>query len=211
VTEHEEPAGSADPLADPEAVARQICLRLLTAAPRTRAQLAAALQRSGVPDEAAEVVLGRFADVQLIDDGMFARAWVDSRHRGRGLARRALAAELRQRGVSTEDIRSAVDQLDPQDEEATARELVERRLASTRNLPAPARIRRLMGMLARKGYPQGLAYRVVRAALEDESGRLIMTARDTAAMDAAAADMTALDLVEPDQAEPDQADGGESW
>ncbi len=211
MTEHEEPAGSADPLADPEAVARQICLRLLTAAPRTRAQLAAALQRSGVPDEAAEAVLDRFADVQLIDDGMFARAWVDSRHRGRGLARRALAAELRQRGVSTEDIRSAVDQLDPQDEEATAGELVERRLASTRNLPAPARIRRLMSMLARKGYPQGLAYRVVRAALEDESGRLIMTARDTAAMDAAAADMTALDLVEPDQAEPDQADGGESW
>jgi regulatory protein len=198
----DEPAGTADPLADPEAVARQICLRLLTAAPRTRAQLAAALQRRGVPGEAAEAVLGRFADVQLIDDGMFARAWVDSRHHGRGLARSALAAELRQRGVSTEDIRGAVDRLAPEDEEATARELVERRLASTRNLPAPARIRRLMGILARKGYPQGLAYRVVRAALEDESGRLVMTARDTAALDAAAVDMTALDLAEPDLSDP---------
>jgi regulatory protein len=61
--------------ADPEAVARQICLRLLSAAPRTQAQLAAALRRRGVPDDAAAAVLERFAEVKLIDDEMFARAW----------------------------------------------------------------------------------------------------------------------------------------
>ena len=109
----------ADP-ADPEAVARQICLQQLTAAPRTRAQLASVLHRRGVPAEVAEAMLERFADVQLIDDAMFARAWVESRHRGRGLARRALAAELRQRGVEAEDIRAAVDRLDPEQEYATA-------------------------------------------------------------------------------------------
>jgi regulatory protein len=164
------PAGPAEAEADadPEAVARQICLRMLTAAPRTRAQLAAALRRRGVPDEAAQAVLERFADVQLIDDAMFARAWVESRHHGRGLARRALAAELRQRGVEAEDIQAAVADLDPAKEEATARALVERRLAGTRGLPVAARFRRLMGVLARKGYSEGLAYRIVREALDGE-------------------------------------------
>ena len=151
-------------------MARQICLRMLTAAPRTRAQLATALARRGVPDEVAEAVLDRFAEVQLIDDAMFARAWVESRHHGRGLARRALAAELRQRGVETDDIQAAVSDLDPEQEYATARALIERRLAGTRGLARPARFRRLMGMLARKGYPEGLAYRVVREALEYEPG-----------------------------------------
>jgi regulatory protein len=152
--------------ADPEAVARQICLRLLTGAPRTQAQLAAALRRRGVPDQAAANVLERFAEVKLIDDELFARAWVESRHHGRGLAGRALGAELRQRGVGSGDIEAALSQLDPEQELATARELVERRLAGTAGMPVPARMRRLTGVLARKGYPPGLAYRIVREALE---------------------------------------------
>ena len=155
----------AAPPADPETVARQICLQMLTAAPRTRAQLASALARRGVPQDAANAVLERFADVQLIDDALFAQAWVDSRHHGRGLSRRALAAELRQRGVATPDIQSAISRLDPEQEQATARALVERRLEATRGLPTPVRIRRLTGMLARKGYPAELSFRVVRAAL----------------------------------------------
>jgi regulatory protein len=156
--------------ADPEAVARQICLQLLTTAPRTRAQLATALRRRGVPDEAAAAVLARFAEVGLIDDAMFAKAWVDSRHHGRGLAGRALGAELRQRGVAQDDIQAALRELDPDQELATARELVARRLAATAGMPVPARMRRLTGILARKGYAAGLAYRVVREALEQEDG-----------------------------------------
>lgn len=156
---------------DPQTVARLICLRLLAAAPRTRAQLAAALRRRGVPEEAAETVLGRFAEVGLIDDAMFARAWVDSRHHGRGLAGRALRAELRQRGVGQDDIQAALSDLDPVQEAATARELVERRLPGTAGLATPARMRKLAGVLARKGYSPGLAYRVVREALEDERER----------------------------------------
>jgi regulatory protein len=154
--------------ADPEEAARQICLRLLTAEPRTRAQLAAALRRRRVPDEIAESVLGRFAEVGLIDDAAFARAWVETRHHGRGLARRALSAELRQRGVAAEEVRAAVGTLGPQDEIATARRLVARRLPATRGRPLPARVRHLVGVLARKGYPAGLAYQVVREALEQD-------------------------------------------
>jgi len=158
-----------EPDADPEAIARQICLRMLTAAPRTQAQLAAALHRRGVPEDAAAAVLARFAEVNLIDDAMFARAWVDSRHHGRGLAGRALGAELRQRGVAQDDIQAALSELDPEQELATARELVARRLAGTASMPVPARMRRLTGVLARKGYSPGLAYRVVREAIEQEA------------------------------------------
>ncbi len=142
---------------------------MLTTAPRTQAQLATALQRRGVPDEAAEAVLARFAEVKLIDDAMFARAWVDSRHHGRGLAGRALGAELRQRGVAQDDIKAALSELSPDTELATARDLIARRLPATAGMPGPARMRRLAGVLARKGYSPGLAYRVVREALEEEA------------------------------------------
>ncbi len=162
-------ADPADAPADPESVARLICLRMLTAAPRTRAQLADALSRRGVPGDAAETVLSRFAEVGLIDDAMFASAWVESRHHGRGLGRRALATELTRRGVSRDDVTAAVDQLSDETERATALALVERRLASTAGQPYQARIRRLVGMLARKGYSAEVAFSVVREALDQAS------------------------------------------
>lgn len=149
-------------------MARAICLRLLTMAPRTRAQLAEALRKREVPEEAAEAVLERFSEVGLIDDEAFAAAWVSSRHAGRGLARRALASELRHRGVDEDTVKEAVEQLDPEQEVETARRLVARKLASTRGLEPAVRTRRLAGMLARKGYGPGLAFRVVREALESE-------------------------------------------
>jgi regulatory protein len=151
-----------------EEAARVICLRLLTSGPRTRAQLATALRKRRIPDEVADSVLGRFAEVGLIDDAAFARAWVESRHHGRGLARKALAAELRQRGVADGEVRSAVGLLGPQDELAAAQQLVARRVAAGRGRPMPVRARQLMGMLARKGYPAGLAAQVVREALEQD-------------------------------------------
>lgn len=153
---------------DPVERARAICLRLLTGTPRTRKQLADALDKRGIPEEAAEEVLSRFEDVGLIDDAAFADAWVESRHHGRGLARRALARELRTKGVDPALIDEAVGQLDADQEEATARELVARKLRATRGLERDRRLRRLAGMLARKGYAEGMALRVVRQALEEE-------------------------------------------
>ncbi|SFN12970.1 MULTISPECIES: recombination regulator RecX [Actinomadura] len=161
-----------DAPADPEAKAREACLRLLSASPRTRAQLADALRRRNIPDDVAERVLGRFTDVGLIDDEAFAQAWVQSRHTGRGLARRALAAELRHRGVADDTVNEAVESLDPAREEETARALVTRRLRATRGADPAKRMRRLVGMLARKGYPPGLSYRVVKEALAEEGADL---------------------------------------
>ncbi|MFH8925439.1 recombination regulator RecX [Streptomyces pristinaespiralis] len=153
---------------DPAERARAICLRLLTGTPRTRKQLADALHKREIPPEVADEVLSRFEDVGLINDAAFADAWVESRHHGRGLARRALARELRTKGVDSALIDEAVGQLDSDQEEATARELVARKLRSTRGLERDRRLRRLAGMLARKGYPEGMALRVVRRALEEE-------------------------------------------
>ena len=170
VGNHKDGADGSD---DPEARARQVCLRLLTLAPRTRAQLADALRKRGIPDEAADQVLSRFEDVGLIDDAAFARAWVESRHYSRGLSGRALSAELKQRGVDPAEIRAAIDeQLGPEAEVSAARRLVDRRLGSTRGLSPEQRTRRLAGMLARKGYPAGLAFRVIREALEAEGDQV---------------------------------------
>ena len=153
---------------DPVARAKALCLRLLTGSSKTRKQLADAMRKREIPDEVAEEVLSRFEEVGLIDDAAFAEAWVESRHRGRGLARRALAMELRSRGVDHTVVAEAVERLDPEQEAVTARELVRRKLRSTRGLDRQVRIRRLAGMLARRGYPEGLALRVVREALDAE-------------------------------------------
>ncbi|WP_330348120.1 recombination regulator RecX [Streptomyces sp. NBC_00582] len=156
------------PSGDPAERARAICLRLLTGTPRTRKQLADALRKREIPDDVAEEVLSRFEEVGLINDSAFADAWVESRHHGRGLARRALAQELRTKGVDPTLIDEAVAQLDSEREEETARDLVARKLRSTRGLDRDKRIRRLAGMLARKGYSEGMALRVVRQALAEE-------------------------------------------
>ena len=151
---------------DPEQVARSICLRALTGAPKTRQQLADLLAKRGIPDDVAESVLDRFGEVGLIDDAAFARAWVTSRQSGRGLARRALKAELRAKGVDGEVAEEAVALVDDQDEWEAARRLVQRRLPGLRRVDRVTAERRLVGMLARRGYGSGLAGWVVREALD---------------------------------------------
>ena len=160
------PGSPEDDLGDPESVARAICLRALTGSPRTRSQLADLLATRGVPDDAADAVLDRFTEVGLIDDAAYARAWVSSRQAGRGLARRALSAELRAKGVEPEVAAEAVSAVDDDDERAAARRLVERKLGSVRRVDRTTATRRLVGMLARKGYGGGLAAAVVREALD---------------------------------------------
>ncbi|MGY1671729.1 regulatory protein RecX, partial [Geodermatophilus sp. SYSU D00710] len=168
----ERDAGTGDPSdepGDPESVARAICLRALTGAARTRQQLADLLARRGIPEDAATAVLDRFGEVGLIDDAAFARAWVTSRQAGRGLARRALRAELRAKGVDGEEAEQALAEVDDDDERAAARRLVERRLPALRRVDRATATRRLIGMLARKGYSGGLAAAVVRDVM-DETG-----------------------------------------
>ncbi len=160
------PEETADADRDPEARARDICLRALTGTAKTRRQLEELLARKEVPAEAAAAVLDRLGEVGLIDDAAFARAWVDSRQTSRGLSRRALQSELRAKGVDADDAEEALASVDDQDEWDAARRLVARRVSSLRRFDRETAHRRLLGMLARKGYGSGLAGIVVREALD---------------------------------------------
>ncbi|HET6560261.1 MAG TPA: regulatory protein RecX [Marmoricola sp.] len=150
------------PDADHEAVARKILLDQLTGRARSRKELADKLARKQVPVEVATTLLDRFEEVGLVDDAAFAQEWVHSRQAGRGLARRALSVELRRKGVDQEVIAEAVGQVAPEDEMEAARLLVRRKLPSLQRFDEVTIVRRLTGMLARKGYPAGIAYQVVR-------------------------------------------------
>jgi regulatory protein len=150
------------PEADHEAVARKILLDQLTGQARSRKELSDKLASRNVPDEIAIALLDRFEEVGLVDDEAFARSWIASRQPGKGLARRALAQELRRKGIDDEVARDALDEVDPADEEAAARALVRKKLRTLSRVDDTTATRRLVGMLARKGYGSGLAFAVVR-------------------------------------------------
>jgi len=150
------------PEADHEAVARKILLDQLTGQARSRKELSDKLASRNVPDEIAIALLDRFEEVGLVDDEAFARSWIASRQPGKGLARRALAQELRRKGIDDEVARDALDEVDPADEEAAARALVRKKLRTLTRVDDTTATRRLVGMLARKGYSSGLAFAVVR-------------------------------------------------
>ena len=153
-------------VSDPLGFARQILLRRLEDQPRSRAELADALAKKHVPADIATALLDRFEEVGLINDADFARQWVHSRQRTRGLAPRVLALELRRKGVDDEIISEVLGELDPDDARAAAHRLVRKKLRSMTSLDDTTRIRRLTSMLARKGYAPQLAFDVVREELE---------------------------------------------
>ena len=162
-----DPAADLDsgPDADPESVARKILLDQLTGRARTRSELATKLAQRNVPDDLAARLLDRFEEVGLVDDEAFAREWVQQRQSGRGLARRALAQELRRKGVDDEVVRGTLDEVDPDEEEQAARMLVRGKLRSVRSLGQEKATRRLVGVLARKGHSSSVAFRVVKEEL----------------------------------------------
>ncbi|MGG5260491.1 regulatory protein RecX [Phycicoccus avicenniae] len=152
---------------DPHDWARQIVLRQLTAAPRSRSQLALALRKKDCPDDVATAVLDRMEEVGLVDDEAYAGMLVRSQQAGRGLATRALRQELRKKGVDDETAAAALAEVDPHAEEERARTLVAKKMRSMHGLEPHVQTRRLAGMLARKGYDAELTMRVVREAVRD--------------------------------------------
>lgn len=160
-----------------EEQAKNVCLRLLTARARTRAELEAQLTKRGYPDDVSAVVLDRLAEVGLIDDGDFAEQWVRSRHVNSGKGKRALAVELRKKGVDDDVITAALADIDPAAERQRAEQLVRDKLRRERLADDPGTdedvkvTRRLVGMLARRGYSQSMAFDVVSVELASERER----------------------------------------
>jgi regulatory protein len=109
----------------------------------------------------------------LLDDADFAEQWVHSRRANAGKGKRALAAELHAKGVDNELITSVLGGINPATERARAEQLVRTKLRrQTLSDDDDARVsRRLMAMLARRGFAQTLAYDVVSAELAAERQR----------------------------------------
>ncbi|MFD7309762.1 regulatory protein RecX [Promicromonospora sp. NPDC059942] len=148
--------------------AREVVLRILTAAQKSRRELEQSLARKGYPEDVVVQVLDRFGEVGLVDDATYAETIVRTRHAERGLARRGIAAELRRRGIDEDTAVEALDQLDPDDERAAGARLAGKLVTRTRGLDRQVRVRRAVGSLARKGYGPGLAFELVKDALAAE-------------------------------------------
>jgi regulatory protein len=153
---------------DEETRAREIVLRYLSQTARTRKQLADRLRAKGIADDVAARVLDRMEQVDLDDDAAYAELLVRSKQGGRGLARRALAHELRTKGVPDDIAAAALEGIDPESERARAAALVAQRVKRLHGLPRDVQVRRLAGLLARKGYPGDLAHSVIRGVLDEE-------------------------------------------
>ena len=158
-----EVAQDAEP--DPRSVAHAIALRVLALRPHSRAELERKLARRGCDPQVAAGVLDRLAEVGLVDDAAYAQMLVQSRSRINGLSGAALRRELREKGVDDELATTAIGSLDDETERARAEELVAKKLRTMGGLDPQVQARRLAAMLARKGYPSGVAYAVVRDAV----------------------------------------------
>src|SRR3954466_11465668 len=135
---------------------RALCLRLLTARARTRAELEGQLAKRGDPHDVSRRVLDRLGQVGLVNDEDFAEHWVRSRRVNAGKGKRALAAELRNKGVDNEVITAALADIDAGAERQRAEQLVRDKLRRERLADGDDTkvTRRLVGMLARRGYTQ---------------------------------------------------------
>lgn len=146
-------------------------VRLLARRARSRADLERRLSAAHGPEAAADALARLSAH---LDDGAFARAWVEVRLRRGPVGRAALLAGLRREGVAASTARLAVDAALPEAEVGElARQAAERRLAQMRGVP-PQRVRpRLAAYLSRRGFPPGAIGAALRAVLDDpvERGR----------------------------------------
>ena len=152
---------------EPDAVdvARAIVLKQLSMAPRSRHELADKLRQRGCPDDVSARVLDRMEAVGLVDDDAYAQMVVRSKQATRGLAKRALAQELRAKGVADDTIEGALGSIDPDSERALAEAVAGKTMRRLAGLDPQVQARRLAGALGRKGYPPSVVYAVVRDAV----------------------------------------------
>jgi len=157
--------------AELSAQGRAILLRQLALGPRSRHQLSIKLAQRDIPPGIATALLDRFEEVQLIDDAEFARMWVRTRTAAKSLSRFSLRRELADKGIAPELAEDALLQTSDEEEDDRAREVVRRKIRDSTNLSDRAarekEVRRLVGVLARKGYSPGLAFGIVKDVLAD--------------------------------------------
>ena len=147
--------------------AKQVLLRRLSHAPRTRKELAKDLKDKDISDEVANVALDRFEEVGLINDQALASNYVSSQHERKGLGKNALRQQLRAKGVSDDVALEAISQISDDQEFQAAFALACKKIRSLKKDDAKTQLRKIVGVLARKGYSSNLAFRVAKEVITD--------------------------------------------
>ncbi|MCX6458105.1 MAG: regulatory protein RecX [Actinobacteria bacterium] len=147
--------------------AKQVLLRRLSHAPRTRKELAKDLKDKDISDEVANVALDRFEEVGLINDQALASNYVSSQHERKGLGKNALRQQLRAKGVSDDVALEAISQISDDQEFQAAFGLACKKIRSLQKDDAKTQLRKIVGVLARKGYSSNLAFRVAKEVITD--------------------------------------------
>ena len=149
--------------------ARDIVLRRLDRSEVPRAALADLLERKEVDPRIAVEVLDRLEAAGVIDDAAYVARLTRTRFAEKGAARRAIAEELRRKGLGEQDVATALGQIDSDDEDSAALALARKKLSATRHLPWEVRRRRTAALLGRKGYSREATVRALEAAFAEES------------------------------------------
>lgn len=154
---------------DPYTRAKTIVYNQLAYSAKTRGQLRKKLQAEGFDAELIEPLLDKFEAAKLIDDAEYAQTFVAQKSRTKKLSRAALRRELAERGVHGEEAENALAQRTDEQEREDAAELVRKKLRPGMDLSDRAEkdrvTRRLLGMLARRGYSSSVSMSVIREEL----------------------------------------------
>ena len=153
---------------DDPAVVLEAAARFLEARARSIGEVRRRLTSAGYRADLVEAAITRMTELGMLDDEAFARAWVESRDRARPRGERALADELRLRGVDRTVIAGALDErresaaadagtdddeAPPSADEAAAERLLARNARTLARVADPrARRQRAYALLARNGF-----------------------------------------------------------
>ncbi|PIS14231.1 hypothetical protein COT65_00025 [Candidatus Shapirobacteria bacterium CG09_land_8_20_14_0_10_47_13] len=125
-------------------------LRFISVRPRSRKEISDYLNRKKTPEKLVEKIIGRLAEGGLIDDEAFARWWVEQRVTFRPKGKRALLAELGQKGVDREISEKIIGE--EIDEERLAGIAAEKKLRVLKNLPAQELRQKMTNFLLTRGF-----------------------------------------------------------
>lgn len=144
--------------------AKNILLHRLSRSMRTRHELQQVLKKREIPDDIAFQVLNRFEEAQLIDDRVYAEAFVRARLQlGKSVS--MIRRELRQKGIVDSLIAESTSEISSEQEQQLANELALSRMRRMSSIERDVAERRLLGFLQRRGFSQQLAFQAVRNAL----------------------------------------------
>ena len=148
--------------------ARDKALSFLEVRPRSEREIRERLKKKSFPDEIIDQVLTRLGDVKLVDDRDFAKFWVENREGFKPRSKRALQYELRQKGVSSENITRAVKKVDETD---SAYRAAHSKALRYQSLDAVAFREKLSGFLARRGFDYSITKKTVERLWQEVTGK----------------------------------------